>query len=103
MSAATDLLDAAAKLDLQIAIAKRVRSEIEAVAGDDEAFIGETIHGIVMVWIDERVIAEDDPDLAAVTYHLAQLAAKQRFGLEQLEKGARPLSETRDGPRKVPT
>ena len=44
-------------------------------AAGDEWFVGLAVHGIVMMWIDERVIDERDPRLEIITNAIATLAS----------------------------
>jgi len=55
----------------------------------NERTVGEAVHGLVMLWIDERVIRADDPRLVTVTNTLADLA-----GHMQAERQLRGLDPT---------
>lgn len=55
----------------------------------DERFVAECVHGIVMQWIDERVISEDDPRLDLLTNTLAHISAEM-----QAKRAARGLDPT---------
>lgn len=52
---------------------------VTAAKSFDDDFVGEAVHALVMNWLDEEVIAEDDPDLIAATQALAGLASKMKF------------------------
>lgn len=83
-----------AREDRQVAIARRVMAELYAAG--DEVFVGECIHSIVMMWIDERVFA-DDAEVDAVTSALASLAGRMRAAREQ--RGLDPTTVDRPAPR----
>jgi len=56
------------------ALARRVMTELYG-AGDED-LVNETVHAIVMLWLDERVMSADDAD--AATAVLGELAGKMK-------------------------
>lgn len=63
------------------AAAKQAMHIITRLARRSDAIAGEIIFSLMMLWLDESVIAEDDPLLDEVTSAWGALAGKQRAGL----------------------
>jgi hypothetical protein len=69
-------------------------------AAGNEQFVADCVHGLVMMWLDERVFDGGDADIARATQVLARLAgrmrrARERRGLDPTVVDADPEAQAR--------
>jgi hypothetical protein len=69
-------------------------------AAGDERFVADCVHGLVMMWLDERVFGEDDMHVDRVSDLLARLAGRmraerERRGLDPTVVDADPEAQAR--------